>query len=90
MPETPRTFNELLTLVLSFGGAEVGGGGTGVTGGGKIIKIPPRQDLVAAIDERRDEMILKAVELLAQGFQNQGMRSAIERATTEAKKTATR
>ncbi|HEV2757130.1 MAG TPA: hypothetical protein VG318_15290 [Actinomycetota bacterium] len=88
--ESPSTFEEVLTLVLMFGGADRGGDGIGITGGGKIRKIPPRQDFAAMSTEQRDERILEAVEILAQGLQNGGMRAAIERASGEAKEMAAR
>ncbi len=88
--ESPGTFEEVLTLVLTLGGADWGAGGISITGGGKIKKIPPRQDLVAMSAEQRDELILEAVEVLARRFQNDGMRAAIERAAGEAKEMATR
>ena len=91
MAQSPQTFDELLTFILMFGGADAGGGGIGVTDGGKVRKIPPRQDLGASLtDERRDELILEAMEILARGLGADQTRAAIERATTEAKQTTER
>jgi hypothetical protein len=87
---SPRSFEEVLEFVLMFGGADRGAGGIGITGGGKLKRIPPRQDLVAMPAEQRDEQILEAVEVLAQGISNEGMKAAIERAAGEAKEMATR
>ena len=84
----PREFDELLTTILTFGDAGGDGGGIGVRPSGKVIKIPPRQDLQAIPSDRRDEMIVQAVQILAQGLDNAGMRAALERATGEAEQLA--
>ena len=79
----PKKFDELLTTILTFGGGDSDGGGIGVRPSGKVIKIPPRQDLQAIPAEQRDEMIVQAVQVLTQGLADERTRAALERATAE-------
>lgn len=84
----PREFNELLTTILTFGDADGDGGGGGVTSGGRVIKIPPRQDLQAFPVDRHDAMIVQAVQVLTQHVHDAGTKAALERATAEAEQLA--
>lgn len=85
-----RIADEMLTVFMSFGGGDRGGSGTGILHGGKVVKIPPRQDLQAIPAEQRDEMILQAVQVLTQGLSHDGMRAALEHGTSEAEGLAAR
>ncbi|MDQ4125310.1 MAG: hypothetical protein M3134_06900, partial [Actinomycetota bacterium] len=58
--------DEILTTIATFGGVDSDGGGIGIRPSGKIIRIPPRQDLQVIPADQRDELIVQAIQLLAQ------------------------
>lgn len=89
-PDPRSIVDEILGLMVSFGGAERGGSGTGITFGGKVIKIPPRQDLQAMPTGDRDTLILQAVQVLTQDVADDRVKAALERATTEAEQLTAR
>lgn len=79
----------LLVLVQMFGGADVGGDGWGVTGGGKIIKIPPRDPLISSVahlhESHRDLLIADAVERIAELFSRDATRDSVRRVAYQIK-----
>lgn len=85
-----RLADEMLTVFVSLGGSDRGGPGVNIGAGGKVTKVPPRQDLQAIPAAQRDEMIVQAVQALAQGLSHDGMRAALEQAANEAEQLAAR
>jgi hypothetical protein len=80
-PDPRELVDEVLTTIPSFDGAEKDGSGIAVRPGGKIVKIPPRQDLHVIPAEQRDELIVQAVQVLAQDISDPQLKAGHERAT---------
>jgi hypothetical protein len=83
-PGSEKFANEVLGLMTSFGGGNRGGSGTGVGYGGKVIKIPPRQDLQALPADQRDQLIAQAVQMLAQDISDEQLREQVTQAAAGA------
>lgn len=79
----PRKVNEILTTILTIGGSDADGSGISVLPSGKVVKIPPRQDLQAIPAEQRDEMIVDAIQVLAQGLTDEQTRTRLEQAAAQ-------
>lgn len=78
--KNPRVIvDEILTTVGSFGGVEQGGGGFSIRPGGKLIRIPPRQDLQVIPAEDRDELIVETIRTMAQDISNEELREQVLR-----------
>lgn len=80
--------DEILTTIATFGGVDSDGGGIGIRPSGKIIKIPPRQDLQVIPADQRDELIVQAIEVLTQELSDESLKAGLERATAGAAQTS--
>ncbi|HYP23008.1 MAG TPA: hypothetical protein VEV43_05495 [Actinomycetota bacterium] len=76
--------DEILTTIGSFGGGDSDGGGFDLRPSGRVIKIPPRQDLQVIPAERRDELIVHAIQVMAQDISDEQLREQMTRAAEAA------
>jgi uncharacterized membrane protein len=82
-----KIYGALVEFVMMFGGAEVGAGGWGLTYGGKLHPIPPRQDFTPLWQRlprpAQEALVGKAVQKLASLIDNPRRREALHRAALD-------
>jgi hypothetical protein len=83
-PDPRNVVNEVLGTIGSIGGAEKGAGGIFIGPGGKIVKVPPRQDLQALVGRERDELIVQTIQVLAQDLSDARLKQSIAQAASAA------
>ncbi len=82
-----KAYGALLEFVMMFGGASVGTEGWGLTYGGQLIPIPPRQDFVALWQRlprpAQEAVIGEAIRKLAFLIDNPRKRDALQSAALD-------